>query len=944
MAQSMIDTHPALAGNKTEADAQADVQINAQASAQENAQANAQANPQANTTANVYRDHTPMMQQYLRIKADYPHTLLFYRMGDFYELFYEDAQKAARLLNITLTARGQSAGKPIPMAGVPFHSAESYIAKLIRQGLSIAICEQIGEAKVGAGPVERQVVRVLTPGTVSDAAFLDDKQDNVLLALHAQRVVLPREAAASQIPAFISPAEAAISPAEQIIFGLAVLDISGGRFHLLEVQGQEALMSELARLQPAELLINDDWQEDKCLQYEYHHQIRRRAPWEFDYQTSLRLLSEQMQTYDLSGFGCQDMHAALCAAGSLLQYAKETQRAAMPHIRSIHVERREESLILDAASRHNLELTKNLAGGVENTLVSVLDQTHTAMGSRLLKRWLNRPLRDKAILRERQQAVTQFIEGHSYSAIQKTLDGMADLERILARVSLKTARPRDLIALRTSLALLPELQAHLQGFNLEKLQQLKQALNEYPELHDLLARAIIENPPVTIRDGGVIALGYDAELDELLSISENAGDFLLKLEEQEKNRTGLSTLKVGYNRVHGYYIEISRLQAQSLPLDYIRRQTLKNAERFITPELKAFEDKALTARDRALAREKILYEELLEKIIPSVPGMQTSAQAIAELDVLINFAERAAHLNWSCPELSDEAGIEIIQGRHPVVESVSQQAFVPNDIKLDNMQRMLMITGPNMGGKSTYMRQIALIVLLAHIGSYVPATTAKIASVDRIFTRIGAADDLASGRSTFMVEMTETANILHNATQHSLVLMDEIGRGTSTFDGLSLAWACAHYLAQDLRAFTLFATHYFELTSLEQEISTVRNVHLDATEHGDKIIFLHTVQAGPASRSYGIQVAQLAGLPRSVIQEAKQKLQALENESYQQIVPSSTLPLQRDLFAENKDLFAENKKEHAVLERLREINPDQLTPKQALELLYQLRIEAMQKS
>lgn len=857
------------------------------------------------STIDTNREHTPMMQQYLRIKADYPGILLFYRMGDFYELFYDDAEKAARLLGITLTARGTSGGKPIPMAGVPFHSAESYLAKLIRQGLSVAICEQTGDAKTGTGPMERQVARILTPGTVSDAAFLEDNQDNLLLALHA----------------------------ENNVFGLAVLDISGGRFHLLEVQGEEALYGELARLQPAELLISDDWNQSPT---GYEDEIRRRAPWEFDYATSVRLLTEQMQTYDLSGFGCEDLRVALCAAGCLLQYAKETQRAAMPHIRSIHVERREDSLILDAASRNNLELTKNLSGGVENTLASVIDHTHNAMGSRLLKRWLNRPLRDRHILHKRQQVISQLMNEQSYNGIQKILYGIADLERILARIALKTARPRDLVALRSSLALLPELQQVLEAFSAERLRQLKKSLGEFPKLYHLLASAIIDNPPVTIRDGGVIALGYDSELDDLLAISENAGDYLLKLEEQEKARTGFSTLKVGYNRVQGYYIEISRLQAQNVPLDYIRRQTLKNAERYITPELKKFEDKALSARDRALAREKSLYEELLEKIMPYVSLLQASANAMAELDVLANFAERAVHLNWCCPVLTDETGISITEGRHPVVESVLQQPFVPNDITLDSKQRMLLITGPNMGGKSTYMRQIALIVLLAHIGSYVPARAAEIGIIDRIFTRIGAADDLASGRSTFMVEMTETANILHNATQHSLVLMDEIGRGTSTFDGLSLAWACAHHLAQGIRAFTLFATHYFELTSLADEISTVQNVHLDAAEHGDKIIFLHTVQKGPANQSYGIQVAKLAGVPNSVIQRAQQKLQALENEAYKQVAQHSPIAHQQDLFARAEPV-------HPAILQLQEMNPDNLTPKEALEWIYQLKAEVMGK-
>lgn len=846
---------------------------------------------------------TPMMQQYLRIKADYPHTLLFYRMGDFYELFYSDAEKAARLLGITLTARGHSAGKPIPMAGVPHHSAESYIAKLIRQGLSVAICEQIGDpkaSKASTGPVERQVVRILTPGTVSDAAFLEDNQDNLLMALSAR----------------------------DNEYGLAVLDISGGRFYLLEVIGEEALSGELARLKPAELLVSEEW--DSVLLKDYQHQVRRRAPWEFDYSTAVRLLTEQMQTHDLSGFGCEGAQVALCAAGSLLQYAKETQRAAMPHIRSIQLERREDSLILDAASRRNLELGVNLAGGMENTLVSVLDHTHTAMGSRLLKRWLNRPLRDRAVLSERQESIHQLLAGHGYSVLQKILRQTADLERILARIALKTARPRDLVALRSTFALLPDLQRQLFSYTASRMQVLKASISEYPELYDLLMQAIVDNPPVTIRDGGVIARGYDAELDELLTLSENAGDYLLRLEEQEKKRTGLSTLKVGYNRVHGYYIEISRAQALTVPIDYIRRQTLKNAERFITPELKAFEDKALSARDRALAREKILYEELLEKLMPAISSIQTSASAIAELDVLANFAERAAQLDWCCPELTDQAGIHISDGRHPVVEQVSEQPFVPNDARLDGKQRMLIITGPNMGGKSTYMRQIALIVLLAHIGSFVPARAAVIGPVDRIFTRIGAADDLASGRSTFMVEMTETANILHNASAQSLVLMDEIGRGTSTFDGLSLAWACAHYLAQGVRAFTLFATHYFELTALADEISTVENVHLDATEHGDKIIFLHTVQPGPANQSYGIQVAQLAGVPRSVIARARQKLQELEQHAYQHIAQHSSAPAQRDLFAAVQE-------DHKVVLQLREINPDKLTAKEALDLLYQLK-------
>jgi len=849
------------------------------------------------TKAAMHSQHTPMMQQYLRIKAEYPDTLLFYRMGDFYELFFDDAQKAAQLLDITLTARGQSAGKPIPMAGVPFHSAESYIGKLIRQGLSVAICEQVGEPKAGAGPVERQVVRVLTPGTVSDAAFLNDRQDNVLAALYAVNEY----------------------------YGLATLDISSGRFCLLEVRGEEALLGELARLNPAELLISEDWQTSLLSVYE--NKIRRRFTWEFDEAASVRLLTQQMQTYDLSGFACQDMHLALSAAGSLLQYAKETQRAAMPHIRSIKVEHRDESLILDAASRRNLELTTNLSGGEEHTLISILDRTKTAMGSRMLKRWLNRPLRSHEALAKRQHCVSLFLENQAYNELQKTMHGIADLERILSRIALKTARPRDLLALRLTLSRLPELENQINVLNDEILSTLCRAIRAYPEQEALLEAAIIDNPPVTIRDGGVIARGYDSELDELLAISENAGDYLLRLEEQEKKRTGLSTLKVGYNRVHGYYIEISRLQASTVPEDYIRRQTLKNAERYITPELKAFEDKALSARDKALAREKLLYDELLEKLMPTLSGMQQTANAMAGLDVLSNFAERAACLNWCRPQLSGEQGFDITGGRHPVIEAVSTQAFVPNDVKMNDARRMLMITGPNMGGKSTYMRQTALIILLAHIGSYVPAEKAVIGNIDRIFTRIGASDDLASGRSTFMVEMTETANILHNATEHSLVLMDEVGRGTSTFDGLSLAWACAHSLAEQVKAFTLFATHYFELTTLADEIPSVLNIHLDASEHGNKIIFLHTVQPGPASQSYGIQVARLAGLPNDVIERAKEKLHQLEKE------PSTpkNKPEQKELFTQPETA------NHPVIEELKVIDPDSLSAREALDVVYRLK-------
>ena len=847
--------------------------------------------------------HTPMMQQYLRIKQEHRDHMVFYRMGDFYELFYDDAKKASHLLDITLTARGQSAGEPIPMAGIPYHSVEGYLAKLIRLRESVAICEQVGDPATSKGPVERKVVRILTPGTVSDEALLNDRQDNLLLAI-------TRNAS---------------------LFGLAVLDISSGYFSVLEVNTEEALLSEIERLNPAEILCNDSHNWPAVIVQ--RPGALRRPPWDFDHQTAIEQLTRQFQTKDLAGFGCAHLTTAIEAAGCLMQYAKETQRTALPHIRGIAQENREESVILDAASRRNLELTVNLNGGRAHTLADVIDSTATAMGSRLLGRWLNRPLRNLNKLRGRQSAITAIKEGFHFESIRQILKGIGDIERILARIALKSARPRDLARLRDALCQLPELQQSLKDIDNQQVFALAQGISEHPELSALLTRAIIENPPVVIRDGGVIAEGYDEELDELRSISQNAGDYLIQLEKRERERTRLPSLKVGFNRVHGYYIELSRRESEDAPVDYIRRQTLKNTERFITPELKEFEDKALSSKSRALAREKSLYEALLEQLVAHLAPLQECALNLSELDVLNNLAERAESLNFCQPELSQSPGITIEDGRHPVVEQVLDSPFVANSTDLHGNRRMLVITGPNMGGKSTYMRQTALIVLLAHIGSFVPASRAKIGLVDRVFTRIGSSDDLAGGRSTFMVEMTETANILHNATEHSLVLMDEIGRGTSTFDGLSLAWACAHYLANSIKAFTLFATHYFELTQLPAETTNVANVHLNATEHDDRIVFLHAVQEGPASQSYGLQVAQLAGVPRHVINQAQQKLRLLEAE------PSTQQALcvqEKAPTIQQADLFA-SPEPHPAVDALGQINPDETTPRQALELLYQLK-------
>ena len=846
--------------------------------------------------------HTPMMQQYLRIKQQHRDHLVFYRMGDFYELFYDDAKKAAHLLDITLTKRGHSGGEPIPMAGIPYHAAEGYLARLIRLRQSVAIAEQIGDPATSKGPVERQVVRILTPGTVSDEALLDERQDNLLMAVseHDSR------------------------------YGLAFLDISSGRFNILEVDSAEALLGEIERLNPAEVLLNDDrnWPEALLPR----GGVSKRPPWDFDFDSAVEQLTRQFQTQSLAGFGCSHLSLAIAAAGCLLQYAKETQRTALPHIRSLALENREESVVLDAASRKNLELTSNMNGGREHTLAAVLDHTATAMGSRLLGRWINRPLRSLEKLQARQAAITALKEGVHFESLYPVLKHIGDIERILARVALKSARPRDLARLRDALQQLPQLQQLLSTIDCQTLHQLAQSISEHPQMATLLSRAIIENPPVVIRDGGVIGDGYDPELDELRSISENAGDYLVKMELRERERTGLASLKVGYNRVHGYYIELSRRESEDAPVDYIRRQTLKNTERFITPELKEFEDKALSSKSRALAREKALYDALLETLVAGLGPLQECAMALSELDVLSNLAERAETLGFCRPEMLSGPGIEIVEGRHPVVEQVLDEPFVANNVTFNTQRRMLVITGPNMGGKSTYMRQSALIVLLAHIGSFVPATKARIGLVDRIFTRIGSSDDLAGGRSTFMVEMTETANILHNATEHSLVLMDEIGRGTSTFDGLSLAWSCAAYLADSVRAFTLFATHYFELTQLPQECDTVVNVHLNATEHDDRIVFLHAVQEGPASQSYGLQVAQLAGVPRHVINQARQKLNQLEQSETKHPAELQKQPvntLQADLFASPQP--------HPAIEVLEQTEPDSLTPRQALELIYTLK-------
>ncbi|WP_105608330.1 DNA mismatch repair protein MutS [Cronobacter sakazakii] len=849
------------------------------------------------STSETFDAHTPMMQQYLKLKAQHPDILLFYRMGDFYELFYDDAKRASQLLDISLTKRGASAGEPIPMAGVPHHAVENYLAKLVNLGESVAICEQIGDPATSKGPVERKVVRIVTPGTISDEALLQERQDNLLAAIWQ----------------------------DSKGFGYATLDISSGRFRVSEPQDRETMAAELQRTNPAELLYAEDFAEMSLI--EGRRGLRRRPLWEFELDTARQQLNLQFGTRDLVGFGVENAPRGLCAAGCLLQYVKDTQRTSLPHIRSITMERQQDGIIMDAATRRNLEITQNLAGGVENTLASVLDCTVTPMGSRMLKRWLHMPVRDTSVLRHRQQAIAALME---YSTeIQPVLRQVGDLERILARLALRTARPRDLARMRHAFQQLPTLNTLLAEIDAEYVQTLREQMGDFAELRDLLERAIIEAPPVLVRDGGVIAPGYHEELDEWRALADGATDYLDRLEIREREKLGIDTLKVGFNAVHGYFIQVSRGQSHMVPIHYVRRQTLKNAERYIIPELKEYEDKVLTSKGKALALEKQLYDELFDLLLPHLAELQKSAAALAELDVLTNLAERADTLNYHCPTLTDKPGIRLVEGRHPVVERVLNEPFIANPLSLSPQCRMLIITGPNMGGKSTYMRQTALIVLMAYIGSFVPAEQAEIGPIDRIFTRVGAADDLASGRSTFMVEMTETANILHNATEHSLVLMDEIGRGTSTYDGLSLAWACAESLANRIKALTLFATHYFELTQLPEKMEGVANVHLDAIEHGDTIAFMHSVQDGAASKSYGLAVAALAGVPKEVIKRARQKLRELESLS------GNAAATQVD--GTQMSLLAAAEETSPAVEALENLDPDSLSPRQALEWIYRLK-------
>lgn len=862
--------------------------------------------------------HTPMMQQYLRVKMEHPHSLMFYRMGDFYELFFDDAHKASKLLGITLTHRGKTSGKPIPMAGVPYHAAEGYLARLVKKGETVVICEQIGEV-TGKGPVERGVVRIITPGTLTDDALLNSHQSSNLVSLCLQQ---------NQI-------------------GIALLDLSAGIFKVQQMEYlPEQLTIELSRLMPSEIVVDEDIVDPNIIEQvkkQLDCPVTKRPNVDFNLNNAQKTLCDQFAVSTLSGFGIDHLPLAKAAAAALIHYAKETQKTALPHIRSIQLEQSSDFIALDPVTRRNLELVEPLFEH-GTSLFQLINDCQTAMGSRLLSRTLMQPLRDTVLLDARLDAIQTLIQGYHESPVRLVLKEISDIERVLSRVALGSARPRDLVQLRQACAQIPYLRHALQPIvsTLQStlIQSLNEELGDFHGLHQRLMQAIVENPPVLLRDGNVIAEGFDSELDELRKIRDHAGQFLIDLEIKERQESGIPTLKIGYNRVSGYYIELTRAQAEQAPEHYIRRQTLKNAERYITPELKSFEDKVLSSESRALAREKMLFEMLLDELRQDIAQLQMMSSAIAQIDLLANFAHQARLRNWARPEYSPEIGIKITAGRHPVVEALSKTAFTPNDTLLDYNHRLAIITGPNMGGKSTYMRQTALIALLGYCGSYVPAQTAVLGPIDRVFTRIGSADDLSTGKSTFMVEMTETSQILHHATSQSLVLMDEVGRGTSTYDGLSLAWACVLDLSKRIKCLCLFATHYFELTELSKE-SGVDNYHVTAKEMNGNLILLHKVQQGPASQSHGLQVAKLAGIPANVIKEAQNRLRILEKQQHKNV----NLAVQDDLFSpatnssepEVIERVIEVEKPSAALELLRSIDVDNLTPRQALEQLYALK-------
>lgn len=846
-----------------------------------------------------------MMQQYLDIKADYADTLLFYRMGDFYELFYEDAHKAAEWLGITLTHRGKSNGTPIPMAGVPYHSVDNYLAKLVRQGKSVAICEQIGDPATTKGPVERKVVRVITPGTLSDENLLEADKQNLLAAIYHFNKTKTDQA-----------------------YAIAWIDLAGGEFFCNQFADQQALFNEIARLNPKEILCTEEYIDTM---HKQGFTTKYQEDWQFDCQQNYQALLKHFQVKNLDGFGCEQMTAAICAAGAALNYAKLTQQSLLPHLNKLKPFNSQKILFLNKQTRQHLEISENIFGQEDKTLFAVINRTCTAMGCRLLKNWLHAPLIDQQQIEKRLQLVEELIASSQIDLLSEKLKPIKDMQRILTRVALGTVRPRDLSGLTQSLCALPELIDWLiQQNNL--LAKYASKLDRHQQIYQLLSKAIDDNPPVLLRDGNVIREGYNQTLDELRDLSDNASNLLEDLEKQEKAATGINNLKVGYNKVHGFYIEISKAQATAAPITYTRRQTLKNAERFITPQLKQLEDKVLSSQSKALALEKQLYQQLIEQLLPELNSMQTTANKIAQLDALHSYAHIAIDNQFVRPQFSEHSGIQISAGRHPVVENFQSEKFIANNLQVSQEQKSIIITGPNMGGKSTYMRMTAIICLLAHAGCYVPAESAKLGLLDAIYTRIGASDDLAGGRSTFMVEMSETADILNNASERSLVILDEIGRGTSTYDGLALAWATLDYLSEKIKPILLFATHYFELTQITHTNPRVKNLHFGAILHGNQLILDHQIHHGPTSKSYGIHVAKLAGVPHAVIEIAKNYQYHLEqgkhhiNQSQQDQPPTQTSLTSQQI----------SKLTDPRIEKLNRINPDELTPKQALQLLYEL--------
>ncbi len=843
--------------------------------------------------------HPPMIRQYLSIKADYPNDLLFYRMGDFYELFFEDAVVAADLLEITLTSRGKNRGTPIPMCGVPFHAVDNYLSRLVAMGRSAVICEQVGDPNATRGPVERRVQRIVTPGTLTEESLLDATHESVLMAINTYA-------------------------AKHHYAGVAWINLSTGLFSVAATRSRTELSTLVDSVRPTEVLVPEGAKEkwDNATP-------RQLDPLRFDSALGTSMLANHFGTKDLTGFGIAKLDLVVGAAAAALTYAQEACRQPLDFIEAIRLHSDSSILHMDAQTRRNLEIDRRIQSSDQHgTLFDVVDFTATPMGSRLVRHWLNEPCRDIEIVRARHEVVEGLLEQRMSDSLAKTLRPVGDLQRIVTRIAMGTATPRDLV--RTKVAI----QCHSQVLELiEKLDLPNEieALAQHSGLNkvrNLIERAIVDEPPATSREGGMIAQGFDAALDELRAVRSEASNYLQDLEQRERDRTGVPTLRVGHNRVHGYYIELTRAQSSEVPDDYVRRQTLKNTERFVTQELWEFEEKYLRSESDALEREKRLYADLVATIGESAKQLRQAADALARIDVLNGFAEAAREHGYIRPEFTDSSSLSIEDGKHPVLSAGPGLDFVPNSIDMHEFRRMLVVTGPNMGGKSTYMRQTALIVILAYAGSFVPAKRAVIGPIDGIFTRIGASDDLSGGQSTFMVEMTETANILHNATSSSLVLLDEIGRGTSTYDGLALALAIAHSMAQTVRAFTLFSTHYFELTALAQKLETVHNVHLNAVEHNRKVVFLHSVEDGPASQSYGIHVARLAGIPGRVLQHARNQLHKLE-----QLAIKSGESNYIDLFEEHLE---HEDYDHPAIERLRQTDLDELSPRAAHELLYEL--------